>query len=155
MIITTNEFLNCGLPISEEIDDSKLEYAIKTAEGYIVKPRLGDELYIDILTNPTNYNTILNGGIYTKEDGTTVSIVGLKRAMYELSFSELLFEMGNVTIFSTVRKTDDYSKPLDKDEIYFIQKLHVERGIQYINEVLDALGKPKTTKDYPNFDEWL
>lgn len=155
MLITTTEFLNCGLPVSEEIADKKLEYAIKTAEQYVLKPRLGDELYQSITTSPSSYQIILNGGVYTKEDGKTVTLMGLKQSLYELAFSELLFEIGNVTIFSTVRKTDDYSKPLDKDEIYFIQKLHIERGIQYINEVLDALGKPKTTKDYSNFDEWL
>ena len=155
MLITTNELLNCGLPISDEIEQNKIEYSIQTAENYILKPRIGDELYIAINTAPADYTVILDGGIYTKDDGKQVAVTGLKKALCELAFSEILFENIDVTSFSTVKKKDDYSTNTDKDEIYFIQKLHVERGIFYINEVLDALGMKKTTKDYSNIDEWL
>ena len=97
MIITVSELLDSGLAISDEVSDSRLEYAITTAEQYIVKPRLG-QLYIDITENPDNYRDILEGGLVT--DGTrTAYLAGLKLAMCELAFAELLMNSANATAF--------------------------------------------------------
>lgn len=154
MLITITELLNSGLPISSELEDAKLSYAINTSENYVLKPLMGDELYMEVTGNPEEYGTIISGGTYTKEDGKEVIVTGLKKAMLELAFSELLFNELNVTIFSTVKKKDDYSSHADHDDVYFNRKLHLERGIYYIKEALNALGK-KPVKDAPNFDEFL
>lgn len=151
MIITTNEFLNCGLPISEEVEESKLEYCIKTAEQFLVKPRLKDQ-YIEITSNPENYPEIINGGIVTKDD-KQIELAGLKQAMYELAFSELLMENVTATIFGSVVKNDEFSNNLTKDDLYMTSKRHVEIGLAYIKEITEYLGIYKATDNLNNWNE--
>lgn len=153
MIITTNEFLNCGLPISEEVEESKLEYCINTAEQFLVKPRLKD-YYIDITTNPANYTEVINGGVVTKDD-KQIQLAGLKQAMYELAFSELLMENVAATIFGSVIKNDDYSANLSKDDLYMVSKRHVEIGLAYLKEITQYLGIYKATDNLNNWNEEL
>lgn len=151
MIITTNEFLNCGLPISEEIDEKKLEYCINTAEEFLVKPRLKD-YYIDITTNPANYNEVINGGVVQK-DGKQIKLTGLKVAMYELAFSELLMENVTATIFGSVVKNDEFSTNLSKDDLYMVSKRHVEIGLAYVKEITQYLDIYNPSDNLNNWNE--
>ena len=101
MLITTTDLLNSGLPVSEEISDDKLERAIKTAENFILKPRLG-ALYVTIITEPSEYATILDGGIYTLPDGSEVYLSGLCEAAKELAYACLLRDNLAATTFGSI-----------------------------------------------------
>lgn len=148
MIITTNELLNSGLPISTEIDTPKLEAAIHTAEHFIIKPRLGNK-YIDITQNPAQYSTILNGGIVTDEQGKEIAVAGLKRAEIQISFAILLRDNLNTTVFGSVLKKDEFSDQADESKIRTVGQFHIEVGMQYLKEITDYF-KIKNNGDLPN-----
>lgn len=152
MLITTTEFLNCGLPVSEEIADKKLEYAIKTAEQYIVRQRLTDTIYMDIVSNPANYSEVISGGVVEK-DGKQMYLNGLKNVMYELAFAQLLMENVAATVFGSVIKKDDYSDQYGKDDIYMLAKRHTEIGLAYLKEIQIYLGIKNETKDLNSWTE--
>lgn len=152
MLITTTEFLNCGLPVSEEIADKKLEYAIKTAEQYIVRQRLTDTIYMDIVSNPSNYREVISGGVVEK-DGKQMYLNGLKNVMYELAFAQLLMENVAATVFGSVIKKDDYSDQYGKDDIYMLAKRHTEIGLAYLKEIQIYLGIKNETKDLNSWTE--
>ena len=157
MLTTINEFLNgSGLPISDEISDAKLGYCIKTAEMYLLKPRLGDEMYIAINNDPTTYYEVLNGGIVEKEEhGETKQyyLNGLKSAVFELAFARLLMDNVTATIFGSVIKKDDYSDQIGFDDLYMVAKQHTEVGLQYIDEVCDYLGINNKDRNCPSWTE--
>lgn len=156
MLITINELLDSGLPISDEISDAKLMYAINTAELYIIKPRLGDQKYLEILDQPSEYAAVINGGVVEREEhGETkyYYLNGLKRAMYELSFAYLLFNDITATIFGSVRKKDDYSTNVGREDLFLAAKMHYEIGLAYIKEVTNWLGINNEGKELPSFLE--
>ena len=157
MFIDVNYLLNSGLLISDEISTERLEMAIKTTELYVVKPRLTDEKYIEITSNPTEYETLLEGGIVTDENGKQFYVAGLKSAMCHLTFAFLLRDNLNVTSFSTVRKTDDYSENVGDDKIGIVGMQHGEIGMQYLKEITDYLHIKYDRKNLPNtyFSEYL
>lgn len=156
MIIDTNELLESGMAVSDELSDNKIEMAIETAEFYVVKKRLGDDLYISITEDPSEYDTVLNGGVVEK-DGKQIHIAGLKKAMYHLTFAFLLRDNLVVTAFSTVRKTDEYSENASDDKILTVAMQHGEIGLEYLREVTDYLGVDNKDKNLPDgyFSEFL
>ena len=143
MIITTTDLLNSGLPVSEEISYDKLERAIKTAENYIVKPRLGD-LYVTIITEPSEYTTILDGGIYVLPDGSEVYLSGLCEAVKELAYACLLRDNLTATVFGSVLKKDEYSDQANEEKLTAVARYHTEIGMAYLKEVTDVLGIDNT-----------
>lgn len=156
MIITIDELLGCGLQISEELSNERLQMAIYTAEQYVVKPRLGDEMYLAITDDPESYYYVINGGIVTKDD-KDIYLAGLKQAMYHLAYAFLLRDNLVVTVFSTVRKTDEYSENVGDDKILAVGMQHGEIGLWYLKEVTDYLGIKNENKNLPNsyFSEFL
>lgn len=160
MIITVSEFLNAsGLPVSDEIDDKKIERAIFTAEQFIVKPRLGDKNYIDIINTPLQFTTILNGGIITEEDEhhniKYIYLSGLKRAMYELSFAMLLRDNLTSTTFGSVLKKDDYSDQASEERLNAVARYHTEIGMAYLKEITDYWKIDNSGKNLNNWFEEL
>ena len=135
MIIDYNSFIASGLPVSDNIAQARVNRCIRSAELAILKPRLGDTMYIDITTNPTQYTTVLNGGVLTDDGGNQTYIAGLKDALYHITFGLLLFDEIDATTFGSVLKTDDYSKHADADKLEKTAKIHIEEGLQYIKEV--------------------
>lgn len=159
MIITTQELLSSGMPVSDEIDERKIEQAIFTSEQFILKPRIGDSLYIDILNDPEEYSAILSGGpVEYEKDGQTYHkyLAGLKSALYNLSFALLLRDNVASTTFGSVLKKDDYSDQAGEERIIQVAKYHTEVGMQFIKEVTDYLGIDNTGKNLPNwFEEFI
>ena len=166
MIITANELLNSGLPISDEISTSTLNDAIMTAESMIVLPRLGDSLFTDIELNPEDYDVILNGGLMTEElviDGSDDSsedlalvarFSGLKFAEYHLAFAVLLTNTVVATTFGTVVKKDDYSDAAGADRIERLARQHTAIGMKAIQEITDWFQIPQN-EPLPNLFEEL
>lgn len=156
MIITIDELLSCGLQISEELSNERLQMAIYTAEQYVVRPRLGDDMYLAVTDDPDTYYEVINGGTVTKDDKQIV-LAGLKQAMYHLVYAFLLRDNLTVTVFSSVRKTDEYSENVGDDKILAVGMHHGEIGLWYLKEVTDYFGIKNEAKHLPNsyFSEYL
>lgn len=124
---------------------------------YIVKPRLTDSKYIEIITDPTEYEVLIEGGVATKENGEQVYLAGLKRAMCHLSYAILIRENINATSFGTVTKKDDYSDVASEERIHRVGMQNGEIGMQYLKEVTDFLGIKNNDKHLQNvyFSEFL
>lgn len=154
MLIDNNFILQFGLPISDEIATEKIERAIFTAENIIIKPRLGWKLFADLVENPTQYETVLNGGLLLEGD-KRIYVAGLKAAEAHLAFSVLLGDNVNSTVFGSVLKTDDYSTHAGEDRIRRVAMTHNEIGLEYLNEITEYYHIPNTDKHLPNVGEEL
>lgn len=152
MIIDYNYLLNFGFDISDEISEQKLNRAIKIAENYIIKPRLGYELYMDIIDDPTQYETVLNGGVLADEDRATY-VSGLKEAEANLAYGILLRLNVNATTFGSVQKKDDYSSNADESTLMEVGMMVTEIGLAYLKEITDWYKIDNTDKALPNYWE--
>ena len=150
MIITVNELLQSGLPISDEIDETKLERAISTTEQYIVKPRIGDQMYYNILGNPTEYSTDLNGG-YVVDGERCAYLTGLKTAEYHLVFAMLINMDIAATSFGTdVKLNPEVSRPANSEELRRVGMTHTEIGMRFLKEITDWHKIDNSKKNLPN-----
>lgn len=166
-IINYNDLLESGLPVSDEVDNVKMTDAIRTAETIVIKPRLGNEQYIDILDNPSQYVKVIDGGKVQRTvekrnpDGTTSTVIeiaflaGLKYAISHLAFAELLVNSTTVTSFGSVLKKDDYSDQAKVDRLERLANHHTIIGMQALKEVTDWMGIDNTDKWLPNTFEEL
>lgn len=150
MIITVNELLDSGLPISDEIDNAKLERAIETIEHYIVKPRLGDQMFNNIISNPSEFENELNGGYVTDGDRSAY-LSGLKNAEYHLAFAEIInMDIAATSFGSNVKLNPDVSRPANTDELRRVGMSHTEIGLQFLKEITDWHGIDNSKKNLPN-----
>lgn len=138
MILDTNTYFDCGLPTSTDISAQEVEFAIKTIEQYYVKPRLGAELYADIVDNPSNYEEALNG---------SNNLAGLKTAVEHLVYSYMLWDRTRLTRYTTVVKNDEHSTEPKPEDLYQICKAHWEIGEAFTREVCEFLQTP--TPNHP------
>lgn len=150
MIITTEELLASGLPISDEIDEAKLERAIETIEQYIVKPRLGDQMFHNMIGNPTEFQNELNGG-YVVEGDKCAYLTGLKTAEYHLAFAELInMDIAATSFGSNVKLNPDVSRPTNTEELRRVGMTHTEIGLRFIKEITDWHKIDNSKKNLPN-----
>lgn len=132
MLITVQEFKQSGLPVAADIKDKEIEIAIITIEEFYLKPRITDQHYTDLLSNPTTGNNpvILNGG-----DLNGVHLAGLKNALYHIIYSYLLMDGYRATRFASVEKTSEYSKPVSREDLEDNARIHWNIGIAFVQEV--------------------
>lgn len=128
--ITYEEFLNSGLPVSDDISQYEVEFSINSTEEFYLKPALTDENYLALLEDPTN--VMVTGGT---EDGKHYA--GIKQAMYHLVFAWMIVNDYRVTRYSTVEKNSEYSKSTDSEKLELLAKRHWEMGEAFIREVQD------------------
>jgi len=128
--ITYTEFLNSGLPVSDDISQYEVEFSINSTEEFYVKPALTDENYLALLEDPTN--VMVTGGT---EDGKHYA--GIKQAMYHLVFAWMIVNDYRVTRYSTVEKNSEYSKSTDSEKLELLAKRHWEMGEAFLREVQD------------------
>ena len=134
MILDTNTYFDSGLPTSTDISAQEVEFAIKTVEQYYVKPRLGAELYADIVDNPDNYSEALNG---------SNNLAGLKTAIEHLTYAYMLWDRTRLTRYTTVLKNDEHSTEPKSEDLYQICKAHWEIGEVFVTEVCEFLQAPE------------
>lgn len=130
--------MDCGLPISSDISEREIEYAIKTVEQFYLKPMLGAELYADIDTDTTHqYDDIIHG---------TSELAGLEMAISHLVFGYLIYDNTRLTRYSSVVKDSDESDNPSREDLLAISKHHWEIGMVFVREVLKFLQieTPKT-----------
>ena len=101
--------------ISKTTFDDVLNQHIKEAQFEDIRPLLGDRLYNDIIENTEDYEDLLDGGVYTDNQGITRTNQGLKAVL--VYYTDARYKMfGSVidTPFSLVEKLNgNESKPVD------------------------------------------
>lgn len=115
-LITVNEVGELARPISNHIDDARINIYIQESEDIDFKPTLGDALLIDIRKNPDKYKDLLEGGTYTY-CGVTYAFCGLKKVLAYYTYARVVKNNDlNVTRFGVVYKNDDYSDHVNVKE---------------------------------------
>lgn len=134
MILSSSDFLACGLPIASDISEADVTMAIKTIEHFYIKPHIGDENYAELLSDPTDAtNTIIiNGGVIDN-----VSYVGLKTAECYLVFAFMAVNNYRITRYSTVEKNSEYSSSVSRENLQDMAKMNWEIGEQFVSEIMD------------------
>lgn len=134
MILDANTYFDSGLPTSTDISEQEVEFAIKTVEQYYVKPRLGAELYADIIEDPVTYADAVDG---------TNTVAGLKTAIEHLTYAYMLWDRSRLTRYTTVIKNDEHSTEPKPEDLYQICKAHWEIGEVFVAEVCKFLQAPE------------
>lgn len=136
MIITVNDILNSGLPISDDIRASEIENAIEVSEFFWLKSLIGDEKYIDLNNDPIsdeNY-LLIHGGVYENK-----YLAGIKRALINYTFSYLILNNIRATRYGSVYKTDEYSENANPNDLQFNSRYYREIAEAYIRELSDII----------------
>lgn len=134
MILDSNTYFDSGLPTSNDISVQEVEFAIKTVEQYYVKPRLGAELYTNIVEDPVTYADAVDG---------TNTVAGLKTAIEHLTYAYMLWDRSRLTRYTTVIKNDEHSAEPKSEDLYQICKAHWEIGEVFVMEVCEFLQAPE------------
>lgn len=130
-LITADDFLNSGLPVSDDIRHEEVEFAISTVERNYIKPFIGEELYAEIVANPLEYESLLD------ETDTTN---GIRHAECEMVFAWMLYDRMRLTRYTTVVKDDEHSENPSKDEIMDLCSTHWEIGLTAVIDALTTYG---------------
>lgn len=141
MFLTAEDFLNGGLPVSDDISTYEVDEAISMVEEYLIKPRLTDENFIELEAyndlpateqDPNDDEYILiNGGVIDNK-----RYAGLKKAEKYLVFAWMGVNMNRLTRFSTVEKTSEYSKSAAQENLERQFRLNHEIGEQFLREIM-------------------
>lgn len=117
-IITIEEAKTKGRPIGR-IDDNKLLAIIIEVEQTIIRPSLGDELYVRLIGDDTltpEEETLLGGGSYLEKKKTRV-FVGLKVAIAYFVYAQNVMSGDyESSRFGMVLKNNDYSERMSSRE---------------------------------------
>lgn len=140
MILDATTFFDSGIPTSNDISEQEVSFGIRTIELYIVKPRLGGELYADIVANPANYTNEIEG---------TSTMAGLETAIEHLTYAYLLWDRTRLTRYTSVIKNDEHSTEPSSKDLWQICNAHYEIGIAFLEEVCEELQAP-APKQIPN-----
>lgn len=119
--------MNSGLPVSDDIRDEEVTFAIKTVEKNYIRPLVGAELYKAMVQNPTEYTNLLN---------ETTDTNGIRHAEYEMVFAILLYDRFRLTRYSTVIKDDEHSTDPSEGDIMSLCSLHWESALTNIIDTL-------------------
>ena len=93
-----------------DMDDEIIARAIEEAELLDIKPKLGDELFMRLLTH-VQFAVLINGGEYTDECRNRRHFVGLRRALAYYVWARLVkTSVNHLTRFGFVQKRDEYSQ---------------------------------------------
>lgn len=143
-------------PISKHLEDNRILPYIDEVEHRIIKPRIGDDLYIDLLDwinsidksiFPNEYEMLMNGGIYDsiicgKSEKRTFK--GLIDAINYYVYSKILKNNDiNVTRFGNVLKEDDYSSKIELNIRLTAEKDALQVADGYLSECIDFLNVTK------------
>jgi len=100
--------------ISKTVADAKLEDIIIQTQIDDIRPLLGDKLFNDLMNNTDDYDTLMDGGVYTY-NGITYQNYGLKAVIaYYVYARYMMFGAVTDTPFGLVEKLNAQdSKPVD------------------------------------------
>lgn len=129
-IITAQDFFDCGLPVSTDITEQEVTFAVTSVEQFYIVPRVGDLKWAQLIEHPTDYDVAINGG---------TTLAGLKMAEYHLVFSYLLYDRMRLTRYSSVVKNDEHSTDPSLKDTLEISRFHWEQGEVFLRDVLKYL----------------
>ncbi len=100
--------------ISKTVADAKLDDIIIQTQIDDIRPLLGDKLFNDLMNNTDDYDTLMDGGVYTY-NGITYQNYGLKAVIaYYVYARYMMFGAVTDTPFGLVEKLNGQdSKPVD------------------------------------------
>lgn len=124
LLITRNDIARYR-QVSKTPNDAKLNEMILDAQMLDLQPLIGERLYNKILTSPTEYEALLEGGIY-EVDGIGYTSYGLKMVLAYFAYARYMMFSGFIdTPFSVVEKLNPDSMPVDatsKKTIYGLNR---------------------------------
>ena len=129
-LITAQELMESGLPISFDITEKELEQSISTVEQFYVVPRIGDLQWTQLIEHPTDYDVAINGG---------TTLAGLKQSEYHLVFAWVMWDRFRVTRYTSVQKDSDESTAPSARDIIDVASQHYEIGEVFLRGVLKFL----------------
>lgn len=137
MLISYSEFIDSGMPVSTDISQIEVEAAIQAVTNFYIKPLIGDENLLDLLSNPTDETNkiLLKGGVL---DGKLYT--GLQAAMYHLVFAYMMMDSLRITRYSSVEKDSEYSKSVSRKDLYNQGRVHWDIGDAFVKEVMNHYG---------------
>ena len=140
-LLSATEFLNSGMPTSDDIRQEEITAAIQSVEYTYVKEALTDEIYITLLeaTTPLDEETdvIINGGVL---DGK--AYLGLKFAITNMTWAWKAMDVIRLTRFSTVEKESDYSSRADLEHLEHQARVRWELGQAEITNICEYYELP-------------
>ena len=141
MILSVTDFLNGGMPVSDDISTYEVAEAIQMIEDFVVKPHLTDENFIALEAyndlppaeqDPEDDEYILiNGGTIDNH-----RYAGLKKAIKYLVFAWMGVNLNRLTRYATVEKDSEYSKPASLENLERQMRLNYEIGEQFLRETM-------------------
>ena len=142
MLITSYELINSGVPMSDDIRQEEIDFAIKTVELTYLKPIVTPDYYSTLTTSTLSDDDykVVNG------DG---SVAGLKDALCHLVWAYLTYDRLRLTRYSTVIKDDEHSTDPSEDEIMSLCSLHWEIGLTMVIDALTAYDHEPSSEITP------
>lgn len=151
-LINKTEISTLARPISGNIADGRVDGYITEAEMSIIKPAIGDALYLELLDSSAPSDAqklLLDGGKYDV-DGKIKVLNGLKVAVAYYVYAKLVKNNSiNVTSASVVQKLGDHSTAIDTKHLMRVHDDAVDYGNMCMGEVLQLLRD--RAADYPSF----
>lgn len=120
-MISYNDLIDSGLPISNDIPEAEVEFAVKVVTDYVIKPQLTEEFYAELLADPSLRESVL--------------AAGLEDAYLHFTFSYIVYHSFRVTRFGMVSKLSDESSKVPLEDINYIAKRHLEIGQHYLSTI--------------------
>lgn len=137
MLITVEEFLNSGMPVSTDISYEEVQQAIETVEEFHSKYRLGDHLYISLLEEPESEQNrvLLNGGTIGERH-----IAGMKQALFHGVFAFMLVDSIRLTRYASIEKDSEYSKNTSETDRVESARRHWEIYEAFVLEIQEVMN---------------
>lgn len=148
MLITYQDFINSGLPVSDDISQYEVEFSIITVEEYYLKHALTTAHYNELSALPNS--PLVKGGDLDGE-----RYAGLKQAMYHLVFAWMVVNNYRITRYSSVEKNSEYSTKPSAEQLELLAKRHWEVGEAFTREVQDYYNLPETNSSNNLFSTLL
>jgi len=143
-------------PISKNIENNRIEPYIDEVEQRIIKPRIGSELFIDLIdwmntddksSFPDEYEILMNGGVYdyiTCKQSEKKVFKGLQSAINYYVYAKIIKNNDiNISRLGIVNKEDDYSSRVDLNIRLASEKDALQVADGYISECIDYLNVTK------------
>ncbi len=147
-LIDASDIRSVKPQLSVNIDvNKKVNPFIIEAQEFDLRPFLGDEFYIDIQNNITNYSDLLNEFTYTHGQNTYVS-PGLKNTLSLFAYARIKSQMNeHDTAFGTMQKNNPYSQNASEQSIARQVREIKSEAMQYLNRLENYLNCKMD--DYP------
>lgn len=139
-LITRNDIAKYR-QISKSANDAKLNEMTLDAQLLDLQPLLGESFYNKIMANPSEFEELLNGGIYDV-DSISYTNYGLKMVLAYFTYARVIMFSSIIdTPYSVVEKLNDTSRPADASSKKTIYSLNRDAAFQIWENVKKYLSR--------------